>query len=87
MLGPLWAGCITILPAKKRSSRRCSWNTIPIAKYCQLFWPRAETIEQFANDTIRRMLKAIHGQPEFMNLMFIEVVEFKAPTPKNFFQS
>jgi len=37
----------------------------------------AETIEQFAQDTIRRMLKAIHGQPEFLNLMFIEVVEFK----------
>lgn len=36
-----------------------------------------ETIEQFANDTIRRMLSAIHGQPEFLNLMFIEVVEFK----------
>ena len=38
---------------------------------------QAETIEQFANDTIRRMLAAIHGQPEFLNLMFIEVVEFK----------
>ena len=38
---------------------------------------QAETIEQFAQDTIRRMLKAIHGQPEFLNLMFIEVVEFK----------
>ena len=35
------------------------------------------TIEQFAQDTIRRMLAAIHGQPEFLNLMFIEVVEFK----------
>jgi AcrR family transcriptional regulator len=38
----------------------------------------ADTIEQFANDTIRRMLSAIHGQPEFLNLMFIEVVEFKS---------
>jgi AcrR family transcriptional regulator len=38
----------------------------------------AETIEQFANDTIRRMLSAIQGQPEFLNLMFIEVVEFKS---------
>jgi AcrR family transcriptional regulator len=37
----------------------------------------ADTIEQFANDTIRRMLSAIQGQPEFLNLMFIEVVEFK----------
>jgi len=36
------------------------------------------TIEQFANDTIRHMLSAIHGQPEFLNLMFIEVVEFKS---------
>jgi AcrR family transcriptional regulator len=38
----------------------------------------ADSIEQFARDTIRRMLDAIHGQPEFMNLMFIEVVEFKS---------
>jgi AcrR family transcriptional regulator len=37
-----------------------------------------ETIEQFANDTIHRMLSAFHGQPEFLNLMFIEVVEFKS---------
>ena len=36
-----------------------------------------ETIEHFAQETIRRMLAAIHGQPEFLNLMFIEVVEFK----------
>ncbi len=45
----------------------------------------AETIEQFANDTIRRMLKAIHGQPEFMNLMFIEVVEFKSTHTQKLF--
>jgi AcrR family transcriptional regulator len=38
----------------------------------------ADTIEQFAVDAIRRMLKAIHGQPDFLNLMFIEVVEFKS---------
>lgn len=45
----------------------------------------AETIEQFANDTIRRMLKAIHGQPDFLNLMFIEVVEFKSTHTQKLF--
>jgi len=39
---------------------------------------KTETIEQFANDTIHRMLSAIQDQPEFLNLMFIEVVEFKS---------
>jgi AcrR family transcriptional regulator len=45
----------------------------------------AETIEQFANDTIRRMLSAMHGQPEFLNLMFIEVVEFKSTHTQQLF--
>ncbi len=46
----------------------------------------ADSIEQFAHDTIRRMLEAIHGQPEFMNLMFIEVVEFQSSHTKKLFK-
>lgn len=37
----------------------------------------ADTIEQFAQDTIRRMVSTMQNRPEFLNLMFIEVVEFK----------
>jgi AcrR family transcriptional regulator len=37
---------------------------------------RIATIEEFANDAIRRMIMALQDHPEFLKLMFIEVVEF-----------
>jgi AcrR family transcriptional regulator len=39
---------------------------------------RGATIELFANDAIRRMVSTLKNHPQFLNLMFIEVVEFKS---------
>jgi AcrR family transcriptional regulator len=37
-----------------------------------------ETIEAFVRDAIGRMIAALEDRPEFMNLMFIELVEFNS---------
>jgi AcrR family transcriptional regulator len=36
------------------------------------------SIEQFAHDAIHRMISALNDRPEFLNLMFIEIVEFNS---------
>ncbi len=38
---------------------------------------KGETIEAFVRDAASKMMKAIYGRPHFLNLMFIEIVEFK----------
>ena len=39
---------------------------------------RGENLEQLVQDAVRRMVQAVEGRPDFMNLMFIEMVEFKS---------
>jgi AcrR family transcriptional regulator len=37
-----------------------------------------ETVEQVVGNTIKQMIQALGDHPDFMNLMFIEVVEFNS---------
>lgn len=39
---------------------------------------QGETVEEFVRDAFGRILDAVENRPEFMNLMFIEVVEFNS---------
>lgn len=39
---------------------------------------RPESIEEFSREAIERMIKALENRSEFLNLMFIEVVEFNS---------
>lgn len=37
-----------------------------------------KNVEQFLRGSLRRMIQTMHDRPDFMNLMFIEIVEFKS---------
>lgn len=37
---------------------------------------QGETVEEFVRDAFTRILQAVDNRPDYMNLMFIEVVEF-----------
>ncbi len=39
---------------------------------------RGANLEQLVHDAVRGMAQVVEGRPDFMNLMFIEVVEFKS---------
>ena len=39
---------------------------------------QGETVEEFVRDAFTRTLQAVEDRPDFMNLMFIEVVEFNS---------
>jgi AcrR family transcriptional regulator len=39
---------------------------------------QGDTIEEFVRDAANQMMKAIYRRPDFLNLMFIEIVEFKS---------
>jgi len=39
---------------------------------------QGETIEEFVRDAAHQMMAAIYRRPEFLNLMFIELVEFNS---------
>ncbi len=39
---------------------------------------QGETVEEFVRDAFTRILQAVEDRPDFMNLMFIEVVEFNS---------
>ena len=39
---------------------------------------RGDNTEQLVKDALERMAQAVEGRPDFLNLMFIEVVEFKS---------
>ena len=39
---------------------------------------QGENLEQFVKDALQRMALVVEGRPDFMNLMFIEMVEFKS---------
>jgi len=42
-------------------------------------------LEELMQDAIRRMVQAVEGRPDFMNLMFIEMVEFKSTHARQLF--
>ena len=48
---------------------------------------QGETIEEFVRDAVARILNAVENRPDFMNLMFIEVVEFKSLHAQDLFAS
>ncbi len=39
---------------------------------------QGDNLEQLVQDALRRMAQAVEGRPDFLNLMFIELVEFDA---------
>jgi AcrR family transcriptional regulator len=43
-----------------------------------LLTAEGETVEEFVRDAAKRMFKVLEGRPDFLNLMFIEIVEFKS---------
>ena len=47
---------------------------------------RGERVEQFVRDAFERFLVALEQRPNFMNLMFIEIVEFKSKHAHELFQ-
>jgi AcrR family transcriptional regulator len=48
---------------------------------------RGDTIEELLRDTVARMIAALKDRPKFMNLMFIEVVEFDSIHARELFAS
>ena len=42
-------------------------------------------LEQLVRDAIQRMVQVVEGRPDFMNLMFIEIVEFKSVHARQLF--
>ena len=48
---------------------------------------QGETIEELVRDSANQMLDAIHSQPDFLNLMFIEIVEFKSAHAQEMFST
>jgi AcrR family transcriptional regulator len=46
---------------------------------------QGETVEEFIRNAADQMLKAIYHRPGFLNLMFIEIVEFKSAHVHNLF--
>jgi AcrR family transcriptional regulator len=44
-------------------------------------------LEQLVQDAIQRMVQVVAGRPDFMNLMFIEMVEFKSIHAQQLFAS
>lgn len=48
---------------------------------------QGETIEDFVNDAANQMIDAIYGKPDFLNLMFIEIVEFNSAHVHKLFET
>jgi AcrR family transcriptional regulator len=46
-----------------------------------------ETVDDFVRDAAKQMIAAIYERPYFLNLMFIEIVEFKSAHTHQLFQS
>jgi AcrR family transcriptional regulator len=44
-------------------------------------------LEQLVQDAVRRIVQVVEGRPDFMNLMFIEMVEFKSAHAQQLFAS
>ena len=48
---------------------------------------RGENIEQFVRDAFARVIEVLNNRPGFMNLMFIETVEFNGAHMRELFQA
>jgi AcrR family transcriptional regulator len=48
---------------------------------------QGDNLEQLVHDAVRRMVEVVEGRPDFMNLMFIEMVEFKSAHAHHLFAS
>ncbi|MBC8497183.1 MAG: TetR/AcrR family transcriptional regulator, partial [Chloroflexi bacterium] len=48
---------------------------------------QGETLEEFVRDAATQMLSAINRRPDFLNLMFIEIVEFKSAHAHELFEA
>lgn len=48
---------------------------------------RGRTVEAFVRDAANQMMNAIYERPQFLNLMFIEIVEFKSAHTHKLFQT
>ena len=46
-----------------------------------------ETVEEFVRDAAARMFRVLEDRPDFLNLMFIEIVEFKSVHVFELFES
>jgi AcrR family transcriptional regulator len=57
------------------------WETLPLMNAAQ-----GETIEEFVRDAARRMIDELAERPDFLNLMFIELVEFNGEHIPEFFE-
>lgn len=44
----------------------------------QIAAAQGDNLEQLVHDAVRRIVAGVEGRPDFMNLMFIEMVEFKS---------
>ncbi|HZD55228.1 MAG TPA: TetR/AcrR family transcriptional regulator [Anaerolineales bacterium] len=57
------------------------WDTLPLMNAAQ-----GETIEEFVRDAAQRMINKLRERPDFLNLMFIELVEFNGQHIPQFFE-
>jgi AcrR family transcriptional regulator len=48
---------------------------------------KGTNLEQLVQDAISRMVQVVEGRPDFMNLMFIEMVEFNSAHARQLFSS
>ena len=48
---------------------------------------QGENLDLLVRDAIHRMMAVVEGRPDFMNLMFIEMVEFKSTHARQLFSS
>jgi AcrR family transcriptional regulator len=48
---------------------------------------KGSSLEQLVKDAIQRMMQAVGNRPDYMNLMFIEMVEFKSVHARQLFAS
>jgi AcrR family transcriptional regulator len=48
---------------------------------------QGNSIEELVHDAADKMLTAIHNNPDFLNLMFIEIVEFKSNHVREMFET
>lgn len=57
------------------------WEILPLMNAAE-----GETVEEFVRDAARRMVDGLQGRTDFLNLMFIELVEFNGQHLPQFFQ-
>jgi AcrR family transcriptional regulator len=57
------------------------WETLPLMNAAQ-----GETVEDFVRDAAQRMISELAERPDFLNLMFIELVEFNGQHIPQFFE-